>query len=101
MAGQGIRGRTGSPARVYQDCLISRPKRSGHLLDCRGRLAWSRRENVDRFLDGVDRALGGARAMRDQIVGAVEIGPADFADAGGDQQITPIPAPPPAARAPL
>src|SRR5258708_34716628 len=58
-----------------------------YLLDCRGRPAWSRRENVDRFLDGVDRALGGARAMRDQIVGAVEIEPADFADAGGDQQI--------------
>ena len=34
-----------------------------------------------------DRALGGARAVRDQIVGAVEIEPADLTDAGRDQQI--------------
>ena len=35
----------------------------------------------------LDGALGGARAMRDQIVGAVEIEPADLTDAGRDQQI--------------
>ena len=34
-----------------------------------------------------DGALGGARAVGDQIVGAVEIEPADLADAGRDQQI--------------
>ena len=34
-----------------------------------------------------DRALGGACAMGDQIVGAVKIEPADLADAGRDQQI--------------
>src|SRR6202042_817768 len=47
--------------------------------------AW--RENVDRFLDRLDGALGGARAMPYQIVGAVEIEPADLTDAGRDQQI--------------
>ena len=34
-----------------------------------------------------DRALGGARAMGDQVVGAVKIEPADLADAGRDQQV--------------
>ena len=34
-----------------------------------------------------DGALGGARAMRDQIVGAMEIEPADLTDAGRDQQV--------------
>ena len=37
---------------------------------------------MNRFLDEIDGALGGARAERDQIVGAVEIEPADLTDAG-------------------
>src|SRR5664279_243963 len=47
--------------------------------------AW--RQDVDRFLNRIDGALGRARAMGDQILGAVEIEPADLADARRDQQV--------------
>jgi len=51
------------------------------------RRAGARRQNIDRFLDRVDGALGGARAEGDQVAGAVEIEPADLADAGRDQEV--------------
>src|ERR1700710_1019323 len=60
--------------------------RSRLLLD-RPRLARYRGDHLDRFLDRFDGAFGRARAVRDQIVGAVEIEPADLADAGRDQEI--------------
>jgi len=49
--------------------------RSGRLVDRPGG------ENVDRLLDRLDGALGGARAMFDQIIGTVKIEPADLTDA--------------------
>src|SRR5436309_324140 len=51
------------------------------------RLARARGEDCDRFLDRFDGAFGGARAMSDQIVGAVEVEPADLADPRRDQQV--------------
>ena len=47
----------------------------------------ARCENVNRFLNGIDGAFGGARAVRDQGVGVMEIEPADLTDAGRDQKI--------------
>src|SRR5450631_170583 len=90
MARQGIRDGAGSAARLHQDRLSGRV-RSDLLLNLLDRSGGSRGrsrcENVDRLLDGIDGALGGARAMRDQIAGAVEIEPADLADPGRDQQV--------------
>src|SRR5260370_29718282 len=87
MARHGVRGRTGSVARLYQDRL-SAVSRSVLLFNRSAGLAGrSRCQNVDRLLDGIDGALGGARAMRDQIAGAVKIEPADLTDTGRDQQI--------------
>ena len=57
------------------------------LFACRLRPGDGRRQNLDRFLDRFDGAFRRARAVRDQIVGAMEIEPADLADAGRDQQI--------------
>src|SRR5882762_2728458 len=87
MARHGVRGRTGSVARLYQDRL-SAVGRSVLLFNRSAGLAGrSRCQNVDRLLDGIDGALGGARAMRDQIAGAVEIEPADLTDTGRDQKV--------------
>src|SRR5258705_6640769 len=86
MARHGVRGRTGSVARLYQDRL-SAVGRSVLLFNRSAGLAGrSRCQNVDRLLDGIDGALGVARAMRDQVAGSVEIGPADLTDTRRDEQ---------------
>src|ERR1700682_2731955 len=65
MAGQRIRGRTGSAARIYQDRLISSAKEiRGHLLDCRARPAGPRaRAAKEKTGFASDRALMNARMI--------------------------------------
>src|SRR4051794_26920184 len=64
-----------------------RGERKSRLFLNRARLARYRGDHVDCFLDLFEGALGGSRAMGDQIVRAVEIEPTDLTDARRDQQI--------------
>src|SRR3954469_3461666 len=85
----GVRYGPGSAAHRFARatrCAASGARELRLLLDG-VRLARARGEDGDRFLDRFDGAFGGARAMSDQIVGAVEVEPADLADPRRDQEV--------------